>query len=103
MFKKGDIPRNESGLRYLRRTHGTDSQVWAENSPARRTGEVNIAVYLAAGARAERTPPEQTELMQEALVEAGNQPEGLILQSGEIHGHYAEENKLNMTTKMLGC
>src|SRR3546814_9792877 len=72
MFKKGDIPRNESGLRYLRRTHGTDSKVWAENSPARRAGEVNIPVYLAAGARDERTPPEQTELMQEALVEAGD-------------------------------
>src|SRR3546814_11434370 len=51
MFKKGDIPRNESGLRYLRRTHGTDSKVWAENSPARRAGAVNIPVYLAAGAR----------------------------------------------------
>src|SRR3546814_9214976 len=75
MFKKGVIPRNESGLRYLRRTHGTDSKVWAENSPARRAGEVNIPVYLAAGARDERTPPEQTELMQEALVEAGNPPE----------------------------
>src|SRR3546814_19209488 len=70
--KKGDIPRNESGRRYLRRTRGTDSKVWAENSPARRAGEVNVPVYLAAGARDERTPPEQTELMQEALVEAGD-------------------------------
>src|SRR3546814_6918122 len=100
MFKKGDIPRNESGLRYLRRTHGTDSKVWAENSPARRAGEVNIPVYLAAGARDERTPPEQTELMQEALVEAGNPPEGMIIQSGEMHGYYDEENRLNLYTKM---
>src|SRR5690606_31157875 len=75
MFKKGDIPQNESGLRYLRRTHGSDAKAWAENSPARRAAEVKIPVYLAAGARDPRTPPEQTELMNKALTTAGNRPE----------------------------
>ncbi|WP_229659140.1 alpha/beta hydrolase family protein [Luteimonas terricola] len=101
MFKRGDIPRNESGLRYLRRTHGTDSATWAANSPARRAAEVKIPVYLAAGARDERTPPEQTELMNKALIEAGNPPEGMIIQSGEMHGFYDEDNRENLYTKML--
>jgi len=101
MFKKGDIPQSNTGLRYLRRTHGTDSNVWAENSPARRAAEVNIPVYLAAGARDVRTPPEQTELMNRALIAAGNRPEGMIIQSGEMHGFYGNEARINLYTTML--
>ncbi|HET6397240.1 MAG TPA: S9 family peptidase [Pseudoxanthomonas sp.] len=101
MFKKGDIPERESGLRYLRRTHGTDPKLWAENSPARRAAEVKIPVYLAAGARDVRTPPEQTELMNKALIAAGNPPEGMIIQSGEMHGFYDVENRVNLYTTML--
>jgi len=101
MFKKGDIPESNNGQRYLRRTHGTDPAVWAENSPARRAGEVNIPVYLAAGARDVRTPPEQTELMNRALIAAGNRPEGMIIQSGEMHGFYDNEARINLYTTML--
>jgi len=101
MFKKGDIPQGNSGLRYLRRTHGTDPAVWAENSPARRAAEVRIPVYLAAGARDERTPPEQTELMNRALIAAGNRPEGMIIQPGEMHGFYGNEARINLYSEML--
>ncbi|WP_028917441.1 S9 family peptidase [Pseudoxanthomonas sp. J35] len=101
LFKKGDIPQRESGLRYLRRTHGTDTKEWAENSPARRAAEVKIPVYLAAGARDERAVPEQTELMNKALIAAGNPPEGMIIQSGEMHGFYDVPNRVNLYTKML--
>lgn len=101
MFKKGDIPQRESGLRYLRRTHGTDHAAWAQNSPASRAGEVKIPVYLAAGARDMRAPPEQTEAMEKALVAAGNPPEGTIIQSGEMHGFYDVKNRVNLYTKML--
>lgn len=101
MFKKGDIPERESGLRYLRRTHGTDTKFWAESSPARRAAEVKIPVYLAAGARDVRTPPEQTELMNKALIAAGNPPEGMIIQSGEMHGFYDVENRVKLYSTML--
>lgn len=101
MFKKGDIPERESGLRYLRRTHGTDSKSWNENSPARRAAEVKIPVYLAAGARDVRTPPEQTELMNKALIAAGNPPEGMIIQSGEMHGFYDVDNRVKLYSTML--
>jgi len=101
MFDKGDIPRTESGQRYLRRTHGSDTAVWAENSPALRASEVKIPVYLAAGARDERTPPEQTRSMNKALVQAGNAPEGMIIQSGEMHGFYDEKNREHLYSEML--
>lgn len=101
MFKRGDIPESNFGQRYLRRTHGTDPQSWAENSPARRAAEVKIPVYLAAGARDVRTPPEQTELMNKALIAAGNKPEGMIIQSGEMHGFYGNDARINLYTEML--
>src|SRR3546814_20591794 len=101
MFDLGDIPRSESGRRFLRRTHGTTKAKWNESSPVRRADEVDIPVYLAAGARDERAPPEQTELMNKALVDAGNPPEGMIIQSGEMHGFYDEKNSLNLYTEML--
>ncbi|MHC9084415.1 S9 family peptidase [Luteimonas sp. RIT-PG2_3] len=101
MFKRGDIPERESGLRYLRRTHGNSAAEWTQNSPARRAAEVKIPVYLAAGARDVRTPPEQTELMNRALIAAGNPPEGMIIQSGEMHGFYDVANRVKLYTEML--
>ncbi len=101
MFDKGDIPQRESGQRYLRRTHGTDTKEWNQNSPARRANEVAIPVYLAAGARDVRTPPEQTELMAKQLTAAGNPPEGVIIQSGEMHGFYDVDNRVKLYSEML--
>src|SRR3546814_12889689 len=75
--------------------------MWNESSPVRRADEVDIPVYLAAGARDERAPPEQTELMNKDLVDAGNPPEGMIIQYGEMHGFYDEKKSLNLSTEML--
>lgn len=101
LFSKGDIPQRESGLRYLRHTHGSDRAEWARNSPARRAGEVRIPVYLAAGARDTRAVPEQTELMHRALVEAGNPPEGRIIAPGEMHGFYGIQAQEKLYSEML--
>src|SRR3546814_15625799 len=101
MFDLGDIPRSESGRRFLRRTHGTTKAKWNESSPVRRADEVDIPVYLAAGARDERAPPEQTELMNKALVHAGHPPEGMILTSGTMHGSYDEQKRWKLYTELL--
>ncbi|MFA7442382.1 MAG: S9 family peptidase [Lysobacteraceae bacterium] len=101
MFKLGDIPQSANGQRYLRRTHGTSKEEWVRNSPAQRAAEVKIPVYLAAGARDQRTPPEQTELMEKALRDAGNPVEGMIIESGEMHGFYDVDNRVKLYTEML--
>lgn len=101
MFTRGDVRQSDSGLRYLRRTLGTSRDTWRQNSPAERAREVRIPVYLAAGARDQRTPPEQTEKMHAALVAAGNRPEGMIIQSGEMHGFYDNDNRVRLYTAML--
>ena len=101
MFKKGDIPQRESGLRYLRHTLGTDAATLAQNSPTSRAAEIKIPVYLAAGARDARAVPEQTEAMNNALIAAGNKPEGMIIASGEMHGFYGDEARVHLYTEML--
>ncbi len=101
MFDKGDIPQRESGQRYLRRTLGTDQAVLRETSPTSLASKIKLPVYLAAGARDARAVPEQTEAMSKALTAAGNPPEGMIIQSGEMHGFYKEENNLKLYTEML--
>lgn len=101
MFDKGDIPQSESGQRFLRRTLGTDKAVLRETSPTSLASRIRLPVYLAAGARDARAVPEQTEAMNNALVATGNAPEGVIIQSGEMHGFYKEENNLKLYTEML--
>jgi dipeptidyl aminopeptidase/acylaminoacyl peptidase len=39
--------------------------------------------------------------MRDALTRAGNPPEGVIIQPGEMHGYYKDDAKLNLYTKML--
>ena len=58
-------------------------------------------MYLAAGARDARCPPENTEAMYAALKAGGNEPEGMIIQSGEMHGFYKEESNQKLYTEML--
>jgi dipeptidyl aminopeptidase/acylaminoacyl peptidase len=101
MFEKGDIPQRESGQRFLRRTLGADRATWLATSPTHLADRIRIPVYLAAGARDARAVPEQTEVMAEALRKAGNPPEGVIIQSGEMHGFYKEENNKRLYGEML--
>ena len=101
LYTKGDIPQRESGLRYLRRTVGTDKSELRAGSPTALADKVGIPVLLVAGARDQRAVPEQTEAMRDALTKAGNPPVDTLIQSGEMHGFYKEENNLNLYTKML--
>ena len=80
---------------------GTLAEALAAASPTSRAAEVKIPVYLAAGAKDRRAVPQQTEAMAAALKAAGNAPEGVIIQDGEMHGFYKEENRVALYTKML--
>lgn len=101
MYTKGDIPERESGRRFLNRTIGKDPTVLKARSPSELAYKIKVPVFLAAGARDVRAPPEHTEAMRDALIKAGNPPEVVIIQSGEMHGYYKEENNLNLYTKMM--
>ena len=59
-------------------------------------------ILFAHGARDPRCPPQNTEAMAKALEKAGNKPEHVIIQSGEMHGFYDVKNRVNLYTTMLG-
>lgn len=98
---ESDTSDSEAGRRYMARAFGDTRAEQDAMSPVNFADEITLPVYLAAGARDPRCPPEHTEAMYEALVEAGNTPEGMIIQSGEMHGFYNEENNLKLYTEML--
>ncbi|KRD30352.1 peptidase S9 [Lysobacter sp. Root916] len=99
---KSDTSDRESGRRYMARAFGKTKAEQDAMSPVKHADKFKIPVYLAAGARDPRCPPENTESMNKALIAAGNPPEGMIIQSGEMHGFYKEENNQRLYTEMLG-
>jgi len=98
---KSDTSRSESGRRYLLRAFGRSRAEQDAMSPITYANQLKLPIYLAAGARDERCPPEHTEAIAKALTAAGNAPEGMIIQSDEAHGFYKEENNERLYTEML--
>jgi dipeptidyl aminopeptidase/acylaminoacyl peptidase len=88
-------------MRYLVRAFGESKAERNEMSPITHAEELDLPIYLAAGARDPRCPPEHTEAMFEALEKAGNKPEGLIVQTGEMHGFYGEDARVKLYSEML--
>ena len=101
-FKLSDTAQRESGRRYMMRAFGKTRAEQDAMSPINHVDKITLPVYLAAGARDPRCPPENTEAMFEALAKAGNKPEGMIIQSGEMHGFYQEDNRVKLYSAMLG-
>ena len=101
MYSEGDIRESDTGGNYLESVIGRDRSKLGERSPASRAGEIKIPVFLAAGGRDRRTPPEQTEAMAKALQAAGNAPRENILEPKEGHGFYELAARNNVYGKML--
>ena len=100
-MRLSDTSKRESGMRYLLRAYGSTKAEQDAMSPLVHADKIKLPVYLAAGARDPRCPPEHTEALAKALAAAGNPPEGVIIQAGEMHGFFKEENNLNLYTEML--
>jgi dipeptidyl aminopeptidase/acylaminoacyl peptidase len=100
-LKLSDTSKSEYGRRYQMRAYGATEAEQTAMSPITHASKLKLPIYLAAGARDPRCPPENTTAMFKALKEAGNEPEGMIIASGEMHGFYKEENNLKLYTEML--
>ncbi|KFN51031.1 alpha/beta hydrolase family protein [Arenimonas composti] len=101
-MQRSDTSRRESGLRYLRRALGATVAEQNAMSPVNHADKLaDLPVFLAAGARDPRCPPENTEAMRDALIAVGNTPEGVIIQSGEMHGFYGVDARLSLYSQML--
>ena len=100
-MKQSDTSKSSGGIRYLERALGKTEQERASVMPLAYADQIKLPVYMAAGARDPRCPPDNTRRMAEALEKAGNKPEGVLITSGEMHGFYKEENNLELYTEML--
>jgi dipeptidyl aminopeptidase/acylaminoacyl peptidase len=101
-MRLSDTSRRESGRRYMARSFGSTAAEQHAMSPVNHADKLrDLPVFLAAGARDPRCPPENTEAMRDALIAVGNTPEGFLIQSGEMHGFYGVENRVNLYTQML--
>lgn len=100
-MNKSDTSKSKEGLGYLNRALGDTEEKRNSVMPLMYADKVKIPVYLAAGARDARCPPENTTLMAKALEAAGNKPEGVMIVSGEGHGFYDNKNRMNLYTEML--
>ncbi|RYF31434.1 MAG: S9 family peptidase, partial [Comamonadaceae bacterium] len=82
-MKLSDTSKREDGMRYLIRAYGSTKAEQDAMSPLSYANQLKLPIYLAAGARDARCPPEHTEAMAKALTAAGNLPVGVIIQTGE--------------------
>jgi len=100
-MKLSDTSESADGMRYLKRALGETEAERTAMSPITYVDQLKLPIAMAAGARDPRCPPQHTVAMREALEKAGNPPEHVIIQSGEMHGFYDVENRVNLYTTML--
>lgn len=72
----------------------------AEFSPARLAGNIKIPVMLAAGEKDATCPPEQSKIMEAALIKAGV-PVELKIYEGEGHGNVLKVNQYDFANRLI--
>ena len=100
MFDKGDIQTVTSGVNYLNRALGTDTEELKRRSPVYNAEKIHAAVLLLHGKDDERAPLEHARRMRAALEKAGNAPEW-VTEWGEGHGFFDEANRAAAYERML--
>src|SRR5690606_29236319 len=100
MFKDGDIPEQESGRNFLNRVMPETVAEQQAQSPAFNVDRINIPVMLVQGAKDERVPISQYNLLKDRLTAAGKPPEVTVVEAKEGHGFYDYDNQVNLYTKM---
>jgi dipeptidyl aminopeptidase/acylaminoacyl peptidase len=98
MYGRGDIQDDESGENFLRVSLGENNL--DAISPTKLASRIKVPVLLTAGREDERAPPEHTEAMARALEQLGK-PVEMKIYTGEGHGNYLQENKLDFANRVL--
>ena len=99
-LSRSDIPFLPGGDRYLALAVGTDAEELHRQSPVNMADRIQVPVLLAHGGEDRRAPAFQAEAMQQALQEAGQDPEW-IFHRAEGHGFFAQENRIAFYQSLL--
>ncbi|PZO05684.1 MAG: hypothetical protein DCF27_13635 [Lysobacteraceae bacterium] len=100
MFKDGDIPETETGRNFLNRVMPETLAEQQSQSPAFNVDKIRIPVMLVQGAKDQRVPISQYNLLRERLEAAGRAPEVTIVEDKEGHGFYDYQNQVDLYTAM---
>ena len=100
MFKDGDIPETESGQAFLKRVMPETLAGQQAQSPAYNIDKIRIPVMLVQGAKDERVPISQYNILRKGLEEAGRPPELTIVEDKEAHGFYDYQNQVDLYNAM---
>lgn len=100
MFKDGDIPEDVTGVNFLNRVMPETLSEQQAQSPAFNVDKIRIPVMLVQGAKDERVPMSQYNLLRKRLEEAGRPAEITIVEEKEGHGFYDYQNQVDLYTAM---
>lgn len=98
MYRRGDIRQQRSGRNYLEEALGKEDL--ESISPTRLADRIKVPVFLAAGGKDERAPPDHTRAMEKALQDAKVPVQTLIFPT-EGHGFYVDANRQEFYEKLL--
>ena len=98
MKKAGDIPKRESGRKFLDRVLGTDEVRMREFSPALNVDKIKAELFIAHGSDDVRVPMEQYESLSENLKRIGKPYISMIRDEG--HGYQKDQNKYDFYGQM---
>lgn len=98
MKKAGDIPKRESGRKYLDQVLGTDEKRMREFSPALNVEKIKAELFIAHGSDDVRVPMEQYESLSENLKRIGKPYISMIRDEG--HGYQKDKNKYDFYSQM---
>jgi len=99
MYEDGDIPRNDSGKKYLNRVIGSDQAELRAYSPAFQADKIQVPVFLVHGSEDQRVPMSQYEALKAALEARKADYQTLVRKEG--HGFQKEENKFFLYPELI--
>ena len=98
MKKAGDIPKRESGRKFLDRVLGTDDARMRAFSPALNVEKIKADLFIAHGSDDVRVPMEQYESLSSNLKRINKPYISMIRDEG--HGYQLDQNKRDFYTQM---
>ena len=98
MKESGDIPKSESGRKYLEMVHGQDSEDMKSRSPSFNVDKIKASLFIAHGKDDVRVPMEQFEALTNALDKIDYPYESMVRDEG--HGYHQPKNRTDFYTKM---
>jgi acylaminoacyl-peptidase len=100
MFKKGDVPTQDTGVVFLQRAVGEDKADLRARSPLHNLNKLKAPVFIVHGGEDFRVDIEHAYRLRDALKKM-NKPYEWLVKPKEGHGFYKPENRLELYRRML--